>query len=160
MAKYGEDVDLRKKYAAAHKQCQLSSLLFSFGEIPTAHAPAAHTHHIFGGVARVDNWSNLIRLSAEAHDWCHDDARSKVACLYQKIALSRLWLPEIEDACRTHRIIGWLENVIDGNQDPLVKHCGPAVLRHLIRQTTDTSHSGVKDGPERNDSTGNAGTAR
>lgn len=139
MARYGEDVDLRKKYAAAHKQCQLSSLLFSFGEIPTAHAPAAHTHHIFGGVARVDNWSNLIRLSAEAHDWCHENGdRAKVACLYQKIALSRLWLPEIEDACRTNSIIGWLENVIlnDGmrNPDPLVRHCGPAVLRHLLRQ--------------------------
>ena len=146
MAKYGEDIDLRKKYAQQHKECQLSSLLFSHGHIRTAHAPAAHTHHIFGGVARVDNWSNLIRLSAEAHDWCHDHSDwGKVACLYQKIARSRLWLPEIEEACRTHSVVGWLEMLIERETDMLIQFCGKPVLTHLRRQTPDKS-PGVKDG--------------
>lgn len=38
-----------------------------------------------------------------------------------------------------------------------IEDCLGADLR---RQTPDKSHSGVKDGPARNDSTGNAGTAR
>lgn len=155
MARYGEDVDLRKRYAQQHKACQLSSLVFSFGEIPTAHAQAAETHHIFGGVARVDNWSNLIRISSEVHLWCHENGdRAKVACLYQKIAVSRLWLPEIEDACRTHTVVGWLEALLERDRDTLIQFCGKPVLRHLIRQTPVKNDAGVTDDRRTKDAAG------
>ncbi len=145
MARYGEDIDLRKDYARRHKQCQLSSLLFSHGLVRSAVAPATETHHIWGGVARVDNWSNLIRLCNEAHLWCHENGdRAKVACMYQKIAVSRLWLPEIEEACRTHTVAGWLEALLERDRDILTQWCGKPVLRHLQRQTPDKS-TGVTD---------------
>lgn len=113
---------LRHKYADSHHECELWPILREhnvrlymplWGQIVPAGAcyrtvAAAHTHHIFTN-PRWDLVTNIIRLSAVVHSWCHEHLdESRVLCLYVKWQKGELDVAKL-DEIRRASTLGFVE---------------------------------------------------
>lgn len=96
--------DLVAKYVDENPECEFGK---HFDQFPKS--DAHHTHHIFGGNAgRKDLLSNIIRLSADAHDWCHRfPSQGRVLAIYVKHLKGEMDLDEFKQCSGMH-LAGWL----------------------------------------------------
>lgn len=79
--------------------------------------PAHHVHHIWGGKQRLDLRSNLIRLSASAHDLCHSEiVRGRCVCMMAKLAKGEFDISEL-DAAAGQSVMAWIERHKDNCGD-------------------------------------------
>lgn len=99
----GEDLQLRRRYAAAHSFCELGLHLPEHFESGSAD----ELHHIVTG--RVDIVVNLIRASWRNHNWCEDfKADGRLACLWIKLQKGELYADEFALASRGILLPGYI----------------------------------------------------
>ena len=92
------DVRLRGAYVRANSRCEMCG------------ANPVDPHHIAGGAPKIDNWSNLIALCRNHHDWCHaEPIVGKLCCWEIKLRKGELVEHEVDRAFR-QRVRGWLDS--------------------------------------------------
>lgn len=114
-----ENLPLRRDYRENNPWCELSPLL-KLGR----HVPMAHIHHICGGrLGRWDLLTNLLSVSAEAHDWAEKHKTDgRILALYVKMQKGEL------DQQEFHKVTGlYLEGWLDVHQPTLEIAIGPHV---------------------------------
>lgn len=110
-SKKNRNHELVADYVDQNPECEFGS---NFDQFPRS--DAHHTHHVFGGNAgRKDLLSNIIRLSADAHDWCHRfPSEGRMLAIWVKHKKGELDLDEFR-TCSGYYLAGWLTKNDIGN---------------------------------------------
>lgn len=100
---------VRKQYAEDNPDCELTPLLFGFGDIRGSYiSDRAEIHHVVGASGRIDVVSNLITLCPAIHRWVESEVIvGRLWCIYSKSLKREINADEYKQ-CSGYHLAGWL----------------------------------------------------